>query len=150
MKVEKFVVDLSKVRQQMRDRTDEAFRHVCLRAAENIIVGGKYSPGTPVDTGFARNSWTVGINDPNVARQAAARQDAEDADVEVNSLDEAQLRILGAKATNGDVVYLVSNAVYMRALEFGHSQQAPNGMVRLTMANIDRIAADVASEMGAR
>jgi hypothetical protein len=146
--VERFAVDMSEIRTLMRDRVDEAFRHVALRVTENIIVGGPYSPGTPKDTGFARNSWTVGINTMGEDRQPSTREgDAKKQPVDVGSLDVAQLAILGARASEGDVIYLTSNCVYMRRLEYGHSKQAPQGMVRLTMQNAQRIVEDVEGEM---
>jgi hypothetical protein len=147
--VERFTVDMRHVRVRALSRLDEAFRHTVMRLTEQVIAGGEYSPGTPVLTGFARNSWSVGINAPGADRQPSARPLGEElVPVEVTSLDEAQLAIAGAKITEGDAVYLTSNCVYMRKLEYGHSQQAPQGMVRLAMQNAQRIADDVAAQMG--
>ena len=35
-----------------------------------------------------------------------------------------------------DTIYISNNLPYIRALEYGHSKQAPNGMVGTTIAGI--------------
>ena len=44
-------------------RLRETFRQAAQDVAENVSVGGAYSPGTPVDTGFARSNWGAALND---------------------------------------------------------------------------------------
>ncbi|NTX09022.1 hypothetical protein, partial [Myxococcus sp. CA040A] len=39
----------------------------------------------------------------------------------------------------GDTVYVTNNLPYARRLEFGHSAQAPRGMVRVTVARLREI-----------
>ncbi|MBV4477865.1 hypothetical protein [Pseudomonas botevensis] len=41
--------------------------------------------------------------------------------------------------TAGQMVYLINNLPYAIPLEFGHSTQAPNGMVRVTVARFQQI-----------
>ena len=40
----------------------KVFREAAQDVAENVKVGGAHSPGTPVDTGFARNSWHASLD----------------------------------------------------------------------------------------
>ncbi|MNT90915.1 hypothetical protein D3C72_2319290 [compost metagenome] len=41
--------------------------------------------------------------------------------------------------TVGQMAYLINNLPYAIPLEFGHSNQAPNGMVRVTIARFQQI-----------
>ncbi|MCF5715166.1 hypothetical protein I9H06_16380 [Pseudomonas tremae] len=43
----------------------------------------------------------------------------------------------------GDVAYITNSLPYAIPLEFGHSTQAPNGMVRVTLANFQKTVEDV-------
>lgn len=44
--------------------------------------------------------------------------------------------------TSGSVLYMVNNVSYARALEYGHSKQAPEGMVRVTVAHFNTFLAN--------
>ena len=41
--------------------------------------------------------------------------------------------------TPGQMAYIINNLPYAIPLEFGHSTQAPGGMVRVTVARFQRI-----------
>lgn len=104
-----------------------------------VQVGGRYSPGTPIDTGFARGSWVGGIGS----------EGGEGAGTEAGAA--AQLQSTALRVVAGDTVYMSNHAPYIRRLEFGHSRQAPQGMVRLAVAAAPLIAEEVAQHLtGAR
>lgn len=131
---------------RIHGREDEAFRNVCFSAFGNIIVGGKYAPGTPVDLGFARNSWVTGVNAPGEAQQPRQPPPSnERKPINLVAFRAMQAALVAAKL--GDIVYLTSNCVYMNRLEYGHSGQAPAGMIRLTVAAAPEIVRDVVTEM---
>lgn len=81
---------------------------------------------TPVDTGRARGSWTTSVytmpstyNDDNDKSGSKALTAA----------------ALSAEAWNGTgSIFIVSNVDYITYLEDGSSDQAPNGMVAMTVA----------------
>lgn len=82
---------------------------------------------TPVDTGFARNSWQVEIGE--------ARGETEPPGLSAGDpTSRAQSTIQRAKL--GDVVTISNNARYIRQLEDGRSDQAANGMVSVTLAEL--------------
>ena len=56
-----------------------------------------------------------------------------------------EAEVLGAKA--GDIIYLVNNLPYARKIEYGHSKQAPAGLVRLEIANFNSTVDKAASEV---
>lgn len=135
-----FQADVEKWKKQLADKSDQLIRELCLTIAQNIIVGGAYSPGTPVDTGYARASWYVAINVETGSQQVVGLTSKGQ-----EALDNITLQLMGVKT--GDVIYLLSNTVYMQRLEFGWSQQAPSGMVRMTMAAGQHIIDSIASRL---
>lgn len=83
---------------------------------------------TPVDTGRARANWQVELNAVNAAT-------TEDTDPGGGQALAAGLSAL-AQFRPGDTVYISNHLVYIVPLENGHSQQAPQGMVALTIAEV--------------
>lgn len=126
------------------DRMDELARNVGFAFAQSVIVGSDVSPGTPVRSGFARNSWMVSLNGPGNYRQSSTKP-AGDESVAVVSLDEAAASLLDMHAD--DVVWITSNCIYMARLEDGWSQQAPTGMIALTVAGARQIIDSVVRQM---
>ncbi len=80
---------------------------------------------TPVDTGRARANWDLTINNPS------DRLDIDDFGQPV------LVPPAIAQITGKEKIYLVNNLPYIERLEHGWSKQAPAGMVRLSMAEID-------------
>lgn len=83
---------------------------------------------TPVDTGRARGNWHISKGSPEP--QILERDDKNG-----RILPEEIEKINSAKAE--ETIYIQNNLPYINALEYGHSKQAPQGMVRLTMANVE-------------
>jgi hypothetical protein len=141
-----FQVELQRHAQRISDRIDEAYMHVTLEVFRNIVVGGNHSPGTPVDTGFACNSWVVGVNEIGPYRQGAAPPKSERGKpVAIVSFTEGQAKVLAVHA--GDTIHLTSNCAYMTALEDGHSGKAPTGMVWLAIHAAPQIVEEVVRAM---
>lgn len=129
----RFNADLSKFEQTLAGRQDELVKNVALALANEVMVGGDFSPGTPVDTGFALNSWVVGINAIAAPRQPPTPPSTSfKLPVVVTTRPAAITAAMEAKL--GDEVYVTSNCEYIEELEKGHSKQAPVGMVRITVA----------------
>lgn len=84
-----------------------------------ITAGGRVSPGTPVDTGRARASWIMSEGEPSTAVPPPGQYASPGAPISLS----------GKQA-----VFIVSNLDYIQPLEEGHSQKAPQGFVRLSIA----------------
>ncbi len=86
---------------------------------------------TPVDTGRARASWTIAIGSPSadVQPEGEYRSDANSLAVKANA-------VLAGYGADGHlpVVWIANNLPYIGELENGSSQQAPAGMVALSIA----------------
>lgn len=94
---------------------------------------------SPVDTGTFRANWQVSLGTPMTG--TLDEEDKEGA-VAINRIAEV---VLGLKA--GDTIYLANNLPYALALEEGHSDQAPNGMVALTMQELKDVAKGLGIEL---
>ena len=115
---------------------------------EALTVGNTFSPGTPVDQGFAVNSWWVRIGrspdggthpNPPTTPNPGERLDP------AAAFQQGAIEIAGAKF--GDVLVFSNGAAYIIPLEFGHSPQAPGGWVRLTVAQWQAIVERVVAAM---
>lgn len=102
---------------------DKTVRAVLVSLTNGVVLR------TPVDTGRARANWQASVgssiggttdkNDPSGSGAISAAQ---------ASITEAP----------GKVWFLANNLPYISELEYGSSQQAPGGMVRLTILEITR------------
>lgn len=90
---------------------------------------------TPVDTGKARANWMVGVGSVN-------QSTTDDEDKAGSSTITALAQdIKMANAKDDTSIFITNSLPYIARLEYGFSQQAPEGMVRLTVAEFSGIAA---------
>ena len=118
-------VDIKRIAKKTKRKLETAAQEVTMDLAEAAIMR------TPVDTGFAVGSWYVGLNNSSEIREGIP--DNAGAVIGRVSLGVSQMEV-------GDVVYILNNASYIQALENGHSQQAPQGMVAITVNDAPQIA----------
>ena len=104
------------------------FFHASLRAVA-LETYTRIAMRTPVRTGRARGNWHITINQPSdeeMERKATSGPPGS----EYNKLSKATV-------VNFPDIYIQNALPYILELEYGHSQQqAPQGMVRLTLAEI--------------
>lgn len=114
-----FAVDISKFAEKVKDRQDLVMRKIVLELYNKIVQK------TPVDTGRAQNNWNVGIStiDPTVTQEAVSNKQA--------VIQKAQKII--SKIKGGDTIWITNNLNYITGLEDGSSDQAPAGMVAVTV-----------------
>lgn len=118
-------------------RAEDATRQFMFDTCRAIAVKGEpWGVGTPIDTGFAANSWRVGLGQPMIGPVDLATDGIPG---EPNFVD-----LL--RAPLGVEVYFTTACRYMRRLEYGWSQrQAPAGMIRIVLgmgqAIMDSVAA---------
>lgn len=134
-----FEASLAKWVPSFNKKLDELVRNVAFVVSDNIVNGGKYGPGTPIRTGYARASWWFSIGSPGLPHQAA-RNPLTPFDQWHGKADLSKI----AEFKAGQIGFLLSNTVYMPALEYGWSGQAPSGMIRVVLAQAQQILNDVA------
>lgn len=120
-----FALQVAKFAELVKDRADLVVRKVALDALTGIVQM------SPVDTGRFRGNWQVGVGSSPKGT--------------LNRLDKSGSEAISAGAATiahvqfGQVVRITNNLPYARRLEYGWSQQAPAGMVRVTAARLEGI-----------
>lgn len=105
-----------------QQQLDRMIRMLALEALSRIVLK------TPVDTGRARGNWQVGINRP-------PKGEAERSDPGGGGTIQAGQAAL-ANLPPYPIVYITNNLPYIERLEHGHSGQAPQGMVGVTIEEL--------------
>lgn len=125
-----FESDLQKFKKAQQAILDKTIHAAKVELFKSIILD------TPVDTGLARGNWQTTTGSP--ASGSLERTDPSGA--------QAIAEAIANMGTAQDTTYLTNNLPYIEALEYGHSQQAPNGMVRKNIARFKRIVAKAVQE----
>lgn len=128
-----FADDVSAFVRKTEAKIETAIRKIAIDVFTEVVLM------TPVDTGRARGNWQVAIGS---IPSGTLELDDKDGTA---TIAKVQADALGLKA--GQSIYLVNNLEYITALEFGHSKQAPSGMVRLTVQRWVPIVEKVGREL---
>lgn len=125
-----FAADLARFVEKAGRNADAVVRNVTLEAANSVIEM------SPVDTGRFRANWQHGSGAVNAATSEAVDPSGQ----------QSKSRIAGSLAAvkAGGVEYITNNLPYAERLEYGYSQQAPAGMVRVTAARLRELLARAA------
>ena len=84
---------------------------------------------TPVDTGRARSNWFITINAPSDACNPEGHYGM--GNIAVNMPQGLNISIT-------DTIFITNNTPYIKALNNGHSRQAPRRFVQLAAARVQR------------
>jgi hypothetical protein len=110
-------MNFNDVTSRIQQRIDRKVRAVTIGVFSSVIKM------TPVDTGRAKGNWQCTIGTPASGENQLA--------------DSEGAMIATVPNEAGSKVYLTNNLPYIQRLEYGHSTQAPSGMVR---TSIDRFS----------
>lgn len=128
---EPFELSIARFVEKAKANADLVVRKIALDIFSRVIQK------SPVDTGRFKSNWLVAVG--SIPEGTTVAIDVTAAVTRVEAVT------LGAKA--GDIIYLVNNLPYARRLEYGHSKQAPAGMVRVTIAEYNSVVAKAVSEV---
>lgn len=122
----RFTLDVRKWANEAEESLEETVIKIEIELFSRVILR------SPVDTGRFRSNWNVD--------QRTQHFDVEGAEMTVS-------RMAGAveQAGAGRVTSFINALPYAERLEFGHSKQAPQGMVRVTALEFGAIVEDVAA-----
>jgi hypothetical protein len=126
-----FALDISRFVDKTKSNIDDTVRRVTLDIFSRVIQK------SPVLTGRFKSAWVVGINSIPSDLPEGTDTNASQARVD------AAIPLVKA----GDVVTLINHIPYAVALEFGHSKQAANGMIRTTLAEFESVVQSAVSEV---
>lgn len=123
-----FGLQLAEFAEQAKEAVDASLREVVIELGNSLIRM------SPVDTGRFRGNWQFSIDNPAEGTLA----DLDPAGTETSA------RLAGDSILfkSGETAYIVNNLPYAIPLEYGHSDQAPGGMVRVTLARFQQIVED--------
>lgn len=99
------------------------------RAATIDLFSGTVKD-TPVDTGRARGNWQTSTGSPVQGEIARDDKGGSAAIAEI---------LANTPSGAGQETFLSNSLPYIEELEYGSSQQAPNGMMRRNLARVQRI-----------
>lgn len=130
-----FTAQIGEFVAKARGNIDLVVRKVALDMFSRVIMK------SPVDTGRFKGNWQVAIG--SIPAGTVALDD------KAGTATIAKVTAATMNLHAGQTIYLVNNLPYAQALEYGHSKQAPNGMVRLTIQEfntfVNKAAAGVKS-----
>jgi len=139
-----FKDDIDRFAKKYEERAERVVKSSVLELSKRVVME------SPVDTGRFRANWNVAIGSPDLTIEEV---DFSGSDAEQKSADHAFDQIERA-VTNGEFVgnaaYITNNLPYGPALEYGHSQKSPDGMVRISVANWPAIVKGAVKEAKAR
>ena len=91
-----------------------------------IDVSGDAIEKTPRKTGRARSNWL-----PSIGSKSSDITD------DTTSKNKQEIKKIANTFKLGDTLYLTNNLGYIIPLEYGHSKQAPGGMLRISVARFN-------------
>lgn len=125
MSLGNFQLDIQRFVDKANGNVDLVVRKVSLDLFRRVIMK------SPVDTGRFKGNWQVAIGS---IPSGTLVVDDKSGNATISRVTAATL---GLHA--GQVIYLVNNLAYARALEYGWSKQAPAGMVRLSVSEYPQV-----------
>lgn len=118
-----FELQISEFIKRFEDRADLVMQGSVMRVGKSIVEK------SPVDTGRFRANWQIGVG-------TAPTGTIDGTDVG-GSATTSKIEGVAATVKADDITYLANNLPYAARLEEGHSQQAPNGMVGVTVVEFN-------------
>lgn len=100
-------------------RLKQTFIQAAQTVATNVSVGGKHSPGTPVDTGFARTKWAATFGDPPTETVPKPKGLKENELLAAGDAAASAMNLTIASADITTVVTVHNNTNYLQYLEEG-------------------------------
>lgn len=115
-------------------------RHEAVRRRAAGLLAAEVVRNTPVKSGALRGNWQWGWNAPPMGITGKLDKSGNGA------LSEIESRLAFGPRKGGVTGYLTNNLPYATRIEYGWSQQAPSGMVRLAVAKWPSFIAQAAAE----
>ena len=128
-----FALDVSKFVEKAKKNPEKVMRQVSIKLFSAIIKA------SPVDTGRFRMNWMASGGTP-----ASGVTDATDKSGNAATGNATSFVL---KATDWREFTLTNNLPYAQRLEYGWSQQAPQGMVRINVSRFQQLINEEANKV---
>lgn len=130
-----FAISLEKYKEKLEDNYYEFQRRFIQEVGLEIVTN------SPVKTGFFRSMWNT-----NIGPSPEIKYDIKDPKKTYN---EPNFSIkIPNKLEDNEFFFYTNSTVYGGLLEYGYSPQAPDGIIRVIVANQEQIAERVLMDMG--
>lgn len=120
-------LDLTKYAEAKKEHINTCRKKVAIKIYESIV---EY---TPVKTGRARANWQITIG--KKANGEVKGSDPSPYGSKPKDLPQQEIKI-GKMGKSEEPIYITNNLPYIVGLEYGKSKQSPNGMVGVTLLDI--------------
>lgn len=128
--------DIRRVSRMMRNQVDDFLRALTLETDRRLVLR------TPVDKGRARGNWNITMGAPDFSTTDRVNKAG------IPATPGHVKALLGSNIRRS--IFIVNGLPYVPRLEFGWSKQAPNGMVRITAAEMREQAEVIATMLRRR
>ncbi|MEQ8767207.1 MAG: hypothetical protein RL885_25070 [Planctomycetota bacterium] len=125
-----FAQDITRFIEKTQLRADQVLRKTGLDAWASIMRR------SPVDTGRFRANWRIALNRQVEASSPLLGELQAEGGAAMSPEERARAESTLAVARFGDSIHITNNLAYAGPLEDGHSQQAPSGMVAVTLIEL--------------
>lgn len=129
-----FSLQLQRFIEKAGDNVDQVVRKSALQVAQSVIMK------SPVDTGRFRANWNVAFGRIDPLTTPSTDKSGN------GTTNRIRIQLNGWNVESGDI-FLTNSLPYAIPLEYGHSSQAPAGMVRVTVAEWNGFVAQAANEV---
>ncbi len=147
-----FVAIVDEWARESEDRVRRVLRSASQDVAENVSVGGAYSPGSPVDTGFLRSQWVaaIGAGSAGIVTQPAGLTEGQLAGEGQDAAD--AMNVVCASADLPDTITLQNGTEYIAYLESGSTapKSGVSGWIAMTVQAWPQIVAAATARVRAR
>jgi hypothetical protein len=96
-----------------------------------IRLGTMIIEKTPIDTGRAKGNWIGAFDSPDVSTSETRQQQ--------QAITGLRLKFTASNVARNNSIFVTNSLPYIKRLENGYSQQAPAGMVRLSVSEFTAI-----------
>lgn len=130
-------LDVTKLMDSSKVKVEKVVRRLTLSLFSRCIMM------SPVDTGRFRANWQLSIGTPAYTEVDAFDKGpvTQDGSGASKTKEAVKQRVMTDKEAFGGKVYLINSLPYAGFLEYGSSQQAPYGMVRVSARALEAILA---------
>lgn len=90
----------------------------------------KITQRNPVDTGYSRSQWHINLGSPDTS---VGTKPGRGTTIDLPLSDLARL----SGVTKDSIIFVTNSVDYIQYLEEGSSQQAPSGMIRVSIAEVE-------------
>lgn len=119
-----FALDLSRAIERAKDEAETVVRYTALQLFNRVIEK------SPVLTGRFRNNWNCSLGEADYSTTEETDKSGAKAKAKVEA-------VISSYTLDGKSLFLSNGLPYAMRLEEGYSMQAPRGMVRLSIMEIN-------------